>query len=108
MRVLLRGSAELLRRGFEGPLCPGRLSEAGELPKHMVDSYTQLQARTLGCMATACGGLAAAACALQSLGHGMAARPNMEAVVQALLRNPLAQITTEVRHPPIVPWSSHE
>ncbi|BDA44330.1 Uncharacterized tRNA/rRNA methyltransferase YfiF at C-terminar half [Coccomyxa sp. Obi] len=78
------------------PLPGGRrLSEDGRLPRHVTDSYMQLHAHALGCMAEACSGLAATNDALHSLGRAFTSIPNLEAVVQALLRNPLAAIPAE-------------
>lgn len=57
----------------------------------------QLHAHALGCMAEACSGLAATNDALHSLGRAFTSIPNLEAVVQALLRNPLAAVSAEVR-----------
>ena len=75
-----------------------RMSEDGRLPKHIIDSYMQLHAHALGCMAEACSGLAATGGALQSLGRAFTGTLNLEAVMQALLRHPLAAVTPEV-HP---------
>jgi hypothetical protein len=80
-----------------------RLSEPTE-PAARV--YAELHARALACIADVCTSLADSGAALARFGSGSPVSSvglNLEALAQALLRPPLAHLSSKVRHAHYVP-----
>ena len=73
----------------------GRSSEDGGRFKDGLKSYNELQSRVLRCLGKACAAIA-------SSGHSddghHAIKVNLEALVQAIMRNPVAALTPQVGH----------